>query len=384
MPLYRYWGFDHRGRPAQGSVSASTMEEARAELKGENRVILRLVPAPAETPLDTRAAQQFFGQLSLMLQAGLPLVQALDTLAQTAAEEPGGKAALVVSRAVALGGNPLSHALATCTGLGPLDLLLVRVGEQTGTLIRALDGLARRKELQIRRQGRWKAALVYPAFLFLSTLLMMALLIVFLVPRVTELTVRQGVPLPLPTRMLLLITHPLALKGGGLLLLLSAAVLVTVPSPLLIFARLPVIRGRVHLGLSARFATDFAALLEGGVTLDRALGLLATAGTGFPYFDQNLQTALHAVREGHELHLALEEAELPRLITTMAALGSEHDQLPQTLTRAADLLHTQLETEIDTLMQLMEPMLLCFCGFIAGFVCLAAFLPVYGLLTESS
>lgn len=395
MPLYDYTALDAQGRQQRGVIEAAGQKAASRKLREQGlfptrmaaatqgketgrRVLLRRVDA-TQLGVATR-------QLSTMLSAGMPLDEALATVAEQQ-EQPLLKTALTRVREDILQGSALHMALQAHPRIFPsIYTHMVQVGEASGTLDKVLLQLAEFMDDQARFNAQLKAAMTYPLLMFLVGSGVLMFLMTFVVPKITRMLEDLDQALPLPTLWLMGLSGFLAAYWWLLLILLvllfwfARRVIASDKGRLWYDQqkfRLPLL-GQFGLQSStARFARTMATLLRSGVPLLTALEIVQGL-LGNSYLQQALETVREKVTEGAGLAEPLRQAGVfPQMLPQMAAVGERSGELEGMLLKVAEIYEHQVQTKLSAMMALLEPLMILFMGTVVGFIVLAILLPIF-------
>jgi len=401
VPLFEYAGFDAQGKKVAGTIEAPGKKSATQQLRTQGIFPIRLTEGSAATsgfslfsnrfrPFARKVSPQDLAavtrQLATLLGAGLPLDEALGTLADQLAAAPLGRA-LGTVRGEVLQGSELNRALARHPGIfSPLFINMTEVGEHSGTLDQVLGQLADFLEDQARLRSRMQSALAYPILMGIIGSAVLVFLITFVVPKVTRMLEDLGQTLPLPTRLLIAGSDFLA--GWWWLLLLLAGVAVTAARRYAqseagrlkldrLNLRLPLF-GSLNLLLStARLSRTLGTLLHAGVPLLKALAIAVNLLSN-RVLRQAVEEAIDAVREGESLAEPLKRSGVfPPMLAQMAAVGERSGELEKMLSRVAETYEHQVELRIAGLLSLLEPVMILVMGTAVGFIVLAILLPIF-------
>lgn len=396
MPVYEYTALDAAGKQVSGIVDAESPAEARRRIRGLDRWPVELAEAAGGSPVRTerlsgsrRTAAQvplLTRRLAAMLEAGIPLTSALSGLIEQS-DERGLKTALAQIREAVSEGRSFSAALADHPRLfSPIYIGMTRAGEASGALPETLAQLADLGERQRALQSRIRAALLYPAFMAVVAVGVLALLFTVILPRIT--TVFAGNEAALPPATLLLLAISDVLRAYWLPL---AAVLVALPFGLRrlsasetgrrqwhrLLLSLPLVGGIARDRAAARFARALGSLVHAGVPLADALDITAGLG-GNAVIDERIRSARTELEQGRALSGHFRDPALfPPLLPQMMAAGEQSGALDVMLVRAADSLERELEAKILGLTTLIEPAMILLMGLVVGFILLAVLLPIF-------
>ena len=327
-------------------------------------------------------------QLATLVKAGMPLLRALRTVSDQL--EPGVLRQVITAVAGDVeAGVKLSEAFSRFPRIfPPFYVNMVRAGELGGLLDEILRRLAELLEKQQRIRSRVQSALMYPAFVMVAAISILAILMAFVVPTFLGMFAELGSALPLPTRILVAACN--AIRGGWWLVGLGALGLwsllqMALRTPLGkrqmdgLLLKLPVIGSLIHRLLIARFARTFGTLLTSGVPILAALETVR-ATVSNAVLDEALQDVERSLKAGESLARPLElSGAFPPLVSRMVALGEETGQLDLMLAQLADNYEEGGDIQLGGLTQLLEPLLIVCVGGIVGFIVIAMFLPLLSL-----
>ncbi|HLP00515.1 MAG TPA: type II secretion system F family protein [Opitutaceae bacterium] len=415
MPSFDFTAIDATGREHRGTLEAPTVERASAEMKQLGLFPTRLRPAsrsaepsadaavakPSRAPLvigravSAQGLAEFTRQLGTLVQAGLPLLRALRVL-ERQERRPAFRFVIGELAAAIVAGETLSVAMARhCRVFPPVYTGMVRAGEAGGRLEVALLQLARFLEKSERIRRRVKAALYYPAAVLTVTVLILAGLMVFVVPRFRVIFHEQlrGAELPALTRAVLAASDFVGANIGWIIL--GAAVLAGVRAVLgatargrlcfdEIALRTPGLGGLRRKTAVARFARTLGTLLGNGVPILAALEV-ARDTAGGAVFATALDRVRAQVQSGATTAVALAEARrFPELLVNMVAVGEETGTLAEMLGRVADAYEEEVDAAVGGLTALLEPLLIVFLALTVGTIVIALFLPIVRIIQTMS
>lgn len=402
MPeTYLYRARDWQGRVVRGRMEADTPSAVAAALRARRCFATEVRPAGGgksgvltnaswKTKLRTRELAVFCRQLATMIEGGVPLLAALDTLKRQA-ETSALRTALATVINDVESGHPLSDALGALPRVFPRLLVsMVQAGEAGGVLDTALSRMAEHFEHEYDLREKVKTAMTYPLVLLAVGFLAVGFLITFVLPTFIDVLSGMGVPLPLPTVILLAVSGFLT-HNWYLVLLTVAAVLLTA-GPLLrqypvrrtadaLALRLPVFGPLLTKVGVSRFCRTLATLLRAGVPLLAALEIVEGT-TGNLVLGQVAADARDAVSRGQELAGVLTaSAVIPPLVGRMVAVGEETGSLDRMLEKVADFYDRETNATVSRLSSLLEPVLLLVMGALVGTVVLAVLWPMFKVIS---
>ena len=396
MAAFEYIALDEAGRTRQGVLTGDSARQVRSRLRtlGLYPVEVHGVREQAVTPAGLNRARRISAaalalltrQLATLLRAGMPLDEALRALgAQTAARRL--QAVLADVRARITEGASLDEAMSVYPGVFPeFYRSMVAAGEAGGGLEEALERLADYTETRRALRQSLSTALIYPAILTLVSLLVVAVLLIYVVPEIVRVFQQTGQSLPWLTTAL--IASSQALREFGWLLCLGAALALLLGRFLL---GRTVIRARVDRMLldmpflgritrmlhAARLTRSLAILTKSGVPLLEALEISGRMVINIP-LRAAVDDAAVRVREGGRLHKALDDCGwFPPLLVQMLASGEESGELDDMLARAASYEENELQTVLTAAAALFEPLIILVMGAVVLVIVLAILLPIF-------
>ena len=396
MAAFEYTALDETGRTRQGVLSGDSARQVRSRLRtmGLFPVEVRGVQEQAVKPAGLNPSRRISAaalalltrQLATLLRAGMPLDESLRALgAQTASRRLQAVLADVCARITE--GTSLNEAMSAYPGVFPAFYCsMVAAGEAGGRLEEALERLADYTETRRALRQSLSMALIYPAILTLVSLLVVAVLLIYVVPEVVRVFQQSGQTLPWLTAGLIAASQ--VLRDFGWLLCLGAVLALLLGRFLLsrtvIRARvdrmlldMPFI-GRISRKLhAARLTRSLAILTKSGVPLLEALEISSRMIINIP-LRAAVENAAVYVREGGRLHKALEDCGwFPPLLVQMLASGEESGELDDMLARAASYEENELQAVLTAATALFEPFIILVMGAVVLVIVLAILLPIF-------
>jgi general secretion pathway protein F len=403
MPAFRFEALDAAGKTINGLVEADNPKAARAQLRLQQMVPLKVenvAAAPAGEGLNkpifaTRvfnatALTIWTRQLSGLVVAGLPLERALTALADES-EDPRQRELVSHLRAEVNAGAPFAQALSgSPREFDEVYRGVVAAGEQSGQLGGVLDKLADDLEEQQALKSKLIGATLYPAIVSIFAIVIVIALLVFVVPQVAQVFTSSKRALPMLTQIMLGLSAFMRNWGWLLGLTLIAGV-----TSLLValrneefrikfdafFLGLPVI-GKLARGYNAaRFAGTLAMLAGSGVPILKALQAAAETLSNRAMRADAME-ALIQVREGAPLASALAaKKRFPGLLSMFARLGEQTGQLPVMLQRAAKQLSAEVQRKALAIATVLEPLLIVFMGLVVMLIVMSVMMPIMQMNT---
>jgi type IV pilus assembly protein PilC len=395
LQTFVWAGKDKRGQSIKGEYAAKNLSLVKAELRrqGINPTSVKAKGKPlfgaAGKTIKAREIAVFSRQISVMMQAGVPLVQGLDIISsgQTNIRM---KNMLVAIKTDIEGGSTLHEAL----GKFPIQFdelfcNLVKAGESAGVLDTVLDTIATYKENIESLKGKIKKAMFYPAMVIAVAIIVSAILLIFVVPEFESVFQGFGADLPAFTQMI--VNASRFMVGYWWLMLLIVAG--TVVGLIFLYKRssafahfcaravlkLPVVGQILHQSAIARFARTLGVTFRAGVPLVEALDSVSGA-TGSPVYNAAVKRIREDVAVGHQLQLAMRQVQLfPSMVVQMVAIGEESGALDKMLFKIAEFYEEEVNNAVDALSSLLEPFIMIIIGTLVGGMVIGMYLPIFKL-----
>ncbi len=340
-------------------------------------------------------AQEFvvFNQeLAALLKAGLPLLQTLDLMLERMHNQAF-KAVLTDVRDRVKSGEDLSEAFAAHGDLFPrLYPSSLKAGEKSGELEQVIRRFIRYMKLVLDARRRVVSALVYPAVLVCLSIGMIAIMAVYVVPKFMSFFTELGTDLPLITQVVLSVSQfstqnwPLILLGlvVGFFALRSWGNTETGRLTLdRLKLRVPFLGPVLHRFAMSEFCRSLSTLLSGGIPLVPAFEI-ATTSVSNAYVRSRVEPTIQLVREGKAFFSALEASEIfTDMAIDMVKVGEATGSLDDMLSSVSDFLDEQVETRMQRLLSLVEPLMLVFMGTIIAILLVSIYLPMFSMLGSS-
>ena len=335
----------------------------------------------------------FNQELAALLRAGLPLLQTLDLMLERM-KNPTFRGVLTEIRDRVKSGEDLSEAFAAYGDLFPsLYPSSLKASERSGELEGVIRRFIRYMQLVLQARRRVVSALVYPAVLVCVSIAMITVMAIYVVPKFMGFFEDLDAELPLITQVVL--AGSTFLSQNWLLLL--AAIVAAVWGVRVwgrtdvgrvaldhVKLRVPFVGPVLHRFALAEFCRSLATLLSGGIPLVPAFEIGVSA-VGNSFVRNRIEPKIQLVREGKPFHQALEESEIfTDMAVDMVKVGEATGSLDEMLTSVADFLDEQIETRMQRLLSLVEPLMLVFMGIIIAILLIAIYLPLFTMLGQGS
>jgi type IV pilus assembly protein PilC len=334
----------------------------------------------------------FNQELAALLKAGLPLLQAIDLMLERMRQGTF-RSVLTEVRDKVKSGTDLSEAFGEYGDLFPrLYPSSLKAGEKSGELELVIRRFVRYMKLVLDARRRVFSALTYPAVLVCLSAVMIAVMTIYVVPRFMGFFSELDAELPLITRVVLGVSTFMSANWVFMLVaLVGAAVALrswgrTEAGGLAldrVKLRVPFLGPVLHRFALSEFSRSLATLLSGGIPLVPSFEI-GIASVGNAFVRSRIGPTIQMVREGKPFHAALETSGIfTDMAIDMVKVGEATGSLDEMLNSVADFLDEQIETRMQRLLSLVEPMMLVFMGIIIAILLISIYLPMYSMLGSS-
>src|SRR3989449_2721251 len=401
MPDYKYQGTSRSGSSVSGVMTASNKTELASLLKRQQITATRMTEKGKEFNIPTfgggvsaKELAIFTRQFSVMIDAGLPLVQCLEILASQQENKTFQKV-LTGTRAQVEGGATLSTAMRSSPKVfDALYVNMVEAGETGGIL----DTILQRLSTYIDKNGKLKravkSALVYPVGVLTVAAGVITLLLWKVVPIFATLFAGLGVDLPLPTKIVIALSNFVGSIFGLLILVALGAILFGLKAWYgtpqgryildTIVLKLPVIGILMRKIAVARFTRTLGTLISSGVPILEGLDITAKT-SGNAVVEKALLHVRKQLEAGRTLAEPLKETEVfPGMVTQMIGVGEQTGAMDAMLQKIADFYEEEVDASVKDLLTAMEPIMIVFLGLVVGGVVISMYLPLFSVIGKLS
>ena len=399
MGTFAYTGRNRQGVVKKGEVSARTRDEAMEQLRRQNIVVINL---------DERAVKEgggwtfelgggvtdkdlviFTRQFATMINAGLPLIQALEILASQSENKQLRKAVGEV-RIQVEGGATFADALQKHPKVfDELYVNMVHAGEIGGLLDTILGRLAKHIEKAMKLKAQVKSAMVYPAAILGVAVIVISVLMIWVIPIFAKMFAEMSggkIGLPGPTQIVIDVSN---FMQSYIVHLVIGAVLAgwgikkyyATPKGRLamdrMFLKLPIVGELIRKTAVAKFTRTLGTLITSGVPILDGLSITAkTAGN--KVIEEAIMAARMSISGGKTIAEPLSKGEIfPKMVTHMISVGETTGALDAMLGKIADFYEDEVDQAVASLTSLLEPMMMVFLGTLIGFIVVAMYLPIF-------
>lgn len=378
----------------------SDAESVRRELERKGFYIFEVRPrgVPFKLALPWRRKKipddQFLAfnqEMAALLRAGLPLIQALELMLERMENEKL-RSVLVEIHDRVSSGEELSEAFANFGELfPPLYPATLKAGERSGELEQVIRRFIRYQRLVLSARKRVTSALVYPAVLICLSIAMLTLMSVYVVPNFTKFYADLDAELPAMTQVTLAVSFWLRRNFlyvilGVIATYMGFRIYKETPDGRRTFDRwrlqIPALGSIFHQFSLSEFCRSLSTLLSGGIPLVNAFEISAGAISN-SHISATVKPAIGRVREGQAFHQALDETGVfPHIAVDMIKVGEATGSLDEMLSSVSDYFDDRVETRMQRLLSLVEPMLLIIMGILIGFILISVYLPMFTAFSQ--
>ena len=397
MPTYRYEALGGDGQRAEGVLEALDSAQAVTQIRQSYDVVLKLeeIAAPRTDPLEKlqklnlKVFALMCKQFSIILKAGLPLVQTVDLVASQISDKMIKKLLGEVSEDIANGWS-LSYSFSQRgKGLLPVTFIeTIRAGEESGDLVRSFDRMSIYYDRMTKTRAKATSALIYPAFLMVVAVLVITIIMAYAVPTFARVFESMSVELPLPTRIVIGLSNFFSRYFWVLLCLVAGVIFL-----LRLYAgtaggrirmaqwrlTLPILGKLAVMTSASQFAHTMAAMLSAGMPILKALDT-ASRSVSNAHLSAQIQSVIPGVEGGQTLGECMRSCrDLPPMLVQMTAMGEATGSLEGTLEIQAEYYDNEVDTLSARALALLEPIIICVMAVFVVLVLLSIYLPMFSL-----
>lgn len=398
MPVFVYQGVNRAGAAVKGERSAVTKAELQSLLRRENINVTKLsekgkefsLPTFGGGKVSTKELAIFTRQFSVMIDAGLPLVQCLEILGSQQ-ENKYFQKVLTGVRGSVEGGTTLSAAMRVYPKVyDPLYTNMVEAGETGGILDTILQRLSQYIEKNVKLKRAVQSAMIYPVSVIGIAAMVIGLLLWKVVPIFANLFTGLGVELPLPTRIVIGLSNFIGGWGGFLTVAFIVASIFAIKASYgtpngkyfwdSVLLKLPLIGNLLRKIAVARFTRTLGTLISSGVPILEGLDITART-SGNAVVERAIMSVRKAVESGRNLVDPLKETDIfPGMVTQMIGVGEQTGAMDAMLQKIADFYEDEVDAAVKDLLTAMEPMMILFLGTVVGGIVISMYLPIFALI----
>jgi type IV pilus assembly protein PilC len=399
MPVFTFSGKSASGEKIQGERVASTKEMLATQLRRERIQPASIREKGKEFSLPTFGSGKvkvkdvavFFRQFSVMIDAGLPLVQCLEILAANQ-ENPSFQKTLTGVRTTLEGGSTLANAMRQYPKIfDDLTTNMIEAGETGGILDIILQRLATYVEKAVKLRSSVKSALIYPVAVVSIAVLIVGALLKWVVPIFANLFVGLGVALPLPTRLVIGLS---AFVGHFWWFFIIGAVCAVFGIKQIrkhprgryyfdaMLLRLPIMGILLRKIAVARFTRTLGTLITSGVPILEGLAITART-SGNAVLEEALMKVRKAIEEGRTIVDPLRECGVfPNMVTQMIGVGEATGAMDAMLQKIADFYEDEVDSATKDMLAMLEPAIIAMLGVTVGGIVVSLYLPLFSMIAK--
>jgi type IV pilus assembly protein PilC len=405
MPTFAYSGRTRGGQTVSGERAADTMDAAVTALRRDQILVTRITPskdkadAPAKKEKTGKLGKKvaaknlavFTRQFSVMIDAGLPLVQCLDILGSQ--EEDKNFAAVIgQTREAVEGGASLADAMRKHPKtFDPLFTNMIAAGEAGGILDTILKRLATYIEKAVKLSGQVKSAMIYPIAVVVIAGGVVGVILWKVIPTFASLFSGLGAELPLPTRVVIALSNnlvrffPFLLVGVGAIGYAFKTYYATEKGRRVVDAtmlKMPVLGNILRKIAVARFCRTLATLVSSGVPILDGLEITAKT-SGNSIVEDAVMATRTSIERGETIAAPLRETQVfPSMVVQMISVGEATGALDTMLAKIADFYEEEVDTAVAGLLTLLEPIMIAILGVVVGGIVIAMYMPIFDLISK--
>jgi type IV pilus assembly protein PilC len=402
MATFAYTGRTRAGQTVSGERAADTMDGAVAALRRDQILVTRIAPSKAKAEAAPKVGKLgkkvgsknlaiFTRQFSVMIDAGLPLVQCLDILGNQE-EDKNFAAVILQTRSDVEGGASLADAMRkhpkTFDGL---YTNMVAAGEAGGILDTILKRLATYIEKAVKLASQVKSAMVYPVAVIVIAGAVVGVILWKVIPTFAALFQGLGADLPLPTRIVIALSDnlvrffPILFIGGGVAAYAFKRYYSTDGGRHAVdrvMLKAPVLGNILRKIAVARFCRTLSTLIASGVPILDGLEITART-SGNAIVEDAVMVTRKSIERGETISAPLRETNVfPPMVTQMIGVGEATGALDTMLAKIADFYEEEVDTAVAGLLTLLEPIMIAFLGVVVGGIVISMYLPIFDLISK--
>ncbi|MBR3315013.1 MAG: type II secretion system F family protein [Atopobiaceae bacterium] len=398
MKTYKYTARSSFGATVEGVVEANTREEAIIQLKDDGYIVTTIEATGSEHDIDLRIGGKktkdktiavMCNQFAIILEAGLPIVRTLELIAGQTEDKTLKEILTNVGDDVAAGYELAASFEKHGPNLPATFIESVRAGEQSGNLTLVFQRLAVFYRKQSETAGKVKSAMVYPTFIMIVAVIVVAIIMIFAVPTFKSTFDSMGGELPLPTKFMIG-TSDFLTKWWWLIVLIVGAIYAGLQ-----FAKrrnekfhlkwselgtkVPVLGRITTMSCSAQYASTMAVMMAAGLSSSQAVEVTAKTIDNY-YMGSALAGIVPDLEAGRPLAETMAATEAyPQLVTEMTGVGEQTGELEHTLEVVSDYYDFEVQEATERAIGMIEPLTIVMLAGIVCIILLAVYLPMFSI-----
>ena len=395
MQEFDYTVTDKKGTYHKGLIQAVSSKDAARVLHEKGFTIIKIEEKKKGLGeikifggINIAAKATFTRQLATMITSGLPLADSLAVLEKQTENASLQTVIKTISEDISGGSNFATSLSKHASVFSTAYINVVKAGEASGTLDKVLLKLADTMEKEREFQGKLKGAMVYPAIITMAMLLVAAIILIFVIPKLSQVYIDMGITLPLPTRILIAVSG-FMVKFWWLVIIGIVGGTIgfrryrKTPEGALVVDRLilkmPVFGKLTRDSSLTEFTRTLGALVSAGVPILESLKIAGETATNATHREA-VGRVVSKVEKGATLSKALAAEDVfPPLIPQMASVGEETGKMDEVLTKVSIFFETEVELEVKNLTTALEPIIMIILGVMVGLLMISIILPIYSI-----
>jgi len=393
LSIFNYEGLDRNGRVQKGEITGNNPALVKADLRRKGLVkVKKLTKKRAEMSMfqpgiKSQDIAVFSRQMATMMKAGVPLMRSFEIVAEGLENKKMAEMVVQMKNNVASGGSFAGALREHPKYFDDLFCSLVESGEQAGALETMLDRVALYREKAESLKKKVKSAMKYPITILVIAAIVTVILLLKVVPVFADMFSSFGADLPVPTQIVMNMSE--WVQSNGLIGLGALVAFIILFQQAMqrskafkhliqrIMVKLPVFGPILYQSAMARYARTLSTTFAAGVPLVNALDSAAGASGNIVY-----ETAISNVRRdvetGTELAVSMKsQGVFPPMLVQMVSIGEQSGSLDDMLAKAASIYEEEVDSLVDGLTSMMEPLIMAFLGIVVGGLVVAMYLPIF-------
>jgi type IV pilus assembly protein PilC len=407
MPTFAYSGRTRSGQNVSGEHVADTMDAAISALRREQIMVTRIDPAKAQAKAEAKEAKPnapkpgksvpaknlaiFTRQFSVMIDAGLPLVQCLEILGRQEPHKNFSAVILKVREDVESGAALADSMKKHPRTFDNLYSNMIAAGEAGGILDTILKRLAVYIEKNVKLKGEVQSAMIYPIAVIVIAALVVGAILWKVIPTFAQLFEGLGAQLPMPTRVVIAASNGVVAWGWLVLIVLGVTGYLirryygTEGGRMLIdslMLKTPILGNILRKVAVARFCRTLSTLLSSGVPILDGLDITART-SGNAVIERAILKTRTGIERGETVSGPLKETNVfPSMVVQMINVGETTGALDTMLSKIADFYEDEVDSAVAGLLTLLEPVMIAFLGVVVGGIVIAMYMPIFDLISK--
>jgi type IV pilus assembly protein PilC len=396
MPIFIYKARNRSGKKIRGDLDASSLDVAEKIIKRKGFSDIKVKPKPRdllegtflEGSVTSRDMMVFSRQFSTLINAGVPILQSLQVMCQQTENGKLRRKLYQITNDIEGGASLYESMNKHKDVFDDLYVNMVDAGETGGVLDLVLDRLARYIEKAAKLKSRVKSAMIYPGVIIAVSVIVIAIILIFVIPGFEDMFADFGESLPVPTQMAIDLSR--FFKSNFLYVICSLA---AAGIAFRLFYRwergkiladhwvlfLPVVGPLLRKAAVARFSRTLSTMISSGVPILSALDIVSRT-SGNKTVELGVLEAKKSISEGQTLAQPLEETGIfPPMVIHMISIGETTGTLDNMLGKVADFYDDEVDVAVESLTSLVEPIMIGVLGVIVGGLVVSMYLPIFQL-----